>query len=633
MTSSSDLLGAPIISDTLLRVDNLHPDVNEAMLFDKFASVGPISSIRVFRNIITRRSLGYAEVNFQLAADAEYAFDTMNFDLLHGWPLRIMRCQRDSLLRKSDVTKVFIENLDERIDDKLLCDTFSAFGNVLSCKIMTDENNQSKGYGFVHFETQDAADNAIKKVNGMLLADKKLHVTRLMSSNQQDDVDEARQLTNIFINNFGDQLDEKKLREILSKYGKVLSCKIEYDESGHSKGFAFCSFENPKEAEEAVQNLNGYSIGDKQLWVGRFQTKSEQLSKITRKKDLQRQEHMNKYQNVNLYNLYISNLDDTIDDERLKKEFSKFGTITSAKVMAENGRSRGFGFVSFSTTDEAAKAITEMNGSFVGSKPLYVALAQRKKERRMYLTNHHRQYIATAHVSPQMQLPFPNGMCLMMPYLLTPMDPPQPCNFSPSASMPTYQLLQPCWSSSPVTTDAMRPQTNTQMIGIRISPSAMTDVASRSTMPMGTQPTSKSEQMMPNTSVRPLVGVQSQQATAYTRTARNMPPKNSTGFSDSIVVAEQEPLTLAALANATPLEQKQMLGERLFPLIQQIQLELVGKITGMLLEIDNTELLHMLESSELLKAKVKEAIAILQTYQAKQAATNSAAQKKSYIII
>ncbi|CAF1548531.1 unnamed protein product, partial [Rotaria sp. Silwood1] len=79
--------------------------------------------------------------------------------------------------------------------------------------------------------------------------------------------------------------------------------------------------------------------------------------------------------------------------------------------------------------------------------------------------------------------------------------------------------------------------------------------------------------------------------------------------------------------------QKQMLGERLFPLIQQIQLELVGKITGMLLEIDNTELLYMLESSELLKDKVEEAIAILQTCQAKQAATNSVAQKKSNIII
>ncbi|CAF4293705.1 unnamed protein product, partial [Rotaria sordida] len=112
----------------------------------------------------------------------------------------------------------------------------------------------------------------------MLLADKKVHVSRLMSSNQQVDVDGTHQLTNIFINNFGDQLDEEKLCEMLSKYGKVFSCKIEYDESGHSKGFAYCSFENPKEAEEAVQNLNGYSIGDKQLWVGRFQTKSEQLS-------------------------------------------------------------------------------------------------------------------------------------------------------------------------------------------------------------------------------------------------------------------------------------------------------------------------------------------------------------------
>ncbi|CAF5136983.1 unnamed protein product, partial [Rotaria sp. Silwood1] len=84
----------------------------------------------------------------------------------------------------------------------------------------------------------------------MSLADKKVHVSRLMSSNQQIDVDGARQLTDIFINNFGDQLDEEKLREILSKHGKVLSCKIEYDENGHSKGFGFCSFENPKEAEE-----------------------------------------------------------------------------------------------------------------------------------------------------------------------------------------------------------------------------------------------------------------------------------------------------------------------------------------------------------------------------------------------
>jgi polyadenylate-binding protein len=49
--------------------DNLHPDVTEVVLFEKFASIGPVLSIRVFRDMITRRSLGYAEVKFQLPAD------------------------------------------------------------------------------------------------------------------------------------------------------------------------------------------------------------------------------------------------------------------------------------------------------------------------------------------------------------------------------------------------------------------------------------------------------------------------------------------------------------------------------------------------------------------------------------
>jgi len=66
----------------------------------------------------------------------------------------------------------------------------------------------------------------------------------------------------------------------------------------------------------------------------------------------------------------------------------------------------------------------------------------------------------------------------------------------------------------------------------------------------------------------------------------------------------QEPLTASMLAEAPPQEQKQMLGERLFPLIHSMYPDMAGKITGMLLEIDNSELLHMLESRESLKAKV-----------------------------
>jgi polyadenylate-binding protein len=78
--------------------------------------------------------------------------------------------------------------------------------------------------------------------------------------------------------------------------------------------------------------------------------------------------------------------------------------------------------------------------------------------------------------------------------------------------------------------------------------------------------------------------------------------------------SDAERLTTAILAAAPVEQQKQLLGERLFPLIHNLQPELAGKITGMLLEMDNTELLVLLESTESLTAKVDEAVAVLKQH-------------------
>jgi len=91
----------------------------------------------------------------------------------------------------------------------------------------------------------------------------------------------------------------------------------------------------------------------------------------------------------------------------------------------------------------------------------------------------------------------------------------------------------------------------------------------------------------------------------------------------AVHVQGQEPLTTSMLAEANPQEQKQMLGERLFPCIHGLYPDLAGKITGMLLEIDNSELLHMLEHQESLRAKVEEAVAVLQAHHAKEMASQS----------
>ena len=103
---------------------------------------------------------------------AERALDTMNFTVIRGRPCRIMWCQRDPSLRKTGAGNVFVKNLDAGIDNKMLYDSFSIFGNILSCKVNVDKDGVSLGYGFVHFETVDAAEQAITKFNGTEISGK-----------------------------------------------------------------------------------------------------------------------------------------------------------------------------------------------------------------------------------------------------------------------------------------------------------------------------------------------------------------------------------------------------------------------------------------------------------------------------
>jgi polyadenylate-binding protein len=81
-----------------------------------------------------------------------------------------------------------------------------------------------------------------------------------------------------------------------------------------------------------------------------------------------------------------------------------------------------------------------------------------------------------------------------------------------------------------------------------------------------------------------------------------------------VMPAPHEPLTIKALAAAPEEMRKQMIGERLFPLIKVEQPQLAGKITGMLLEMDNGELIHLLESQQALHEKIQEAMQVLQAH-------------------
>lgn len=594
-----------------LYVGELDPTVTEAMLFEIFNMIGPVASIRVCRDAVTRRSLGYAYVNYLNAADGERALEQLNYSLIKGRPCRIMWSQRDPALRKTGQGNIFIKNLDDAIDNKALHDTFASFGNVLSCKVATDEQGRSRGYGYVHYETAEAAETAIQAVNGMLLNDKKVYVGHHISRKErQSKLDEMRQqFTNLYVKNIDTDVTQDEIVELFSKYGTVTSAVIQTDEEGNSKGFGFVNYESHEMAAKAVEELHDFELKTKRLFVSRAQKKAEREEELRRQYEAAKMEKLSKYQGVNLY---IKNLEDDVDDEKLRAEFEPFGTITSCKVMRdEKGSSKGFGFVCFSSPDEATKAVAEMNNKMIGTKPLYVSLAQRRDVRRQQLESQ---------IAQRNQIRMQQAAAAGMPggYMNGPMYyPPGPGSYPPQGGrgMMGYGMPIPApYGQAP-------PQGYSNMPGYpqrgprpggRDGPGGQPGAPRPNGPPTGpgARPGPGPGGAQPPRG--PAAGVPPQARPPQQR--QQAPPRNGPAPAQA---SSPGSVDLSALNGVPPQEQKQLLGEMLYIQISPAQPDLAGKITGMLLEMDNLELISLLESKDALTLKVNEAISVLQEFSTK----------------
>lgn len=600
-----------------LYVGELDPSVTEAMLFEIFNQIGPVASIRVCRDAVTKRSLGYAYVNFHSASDGERALEELNYVPIKGRSCRIMWSQRDPSLRRTGAGNIFIKNLDPSIDNKALHDTFSAFGKILSCKIATDDFGNSKGYGFVHYESTEAADSAIKHVDGMLLNDKKVYVGHhVAKEDRQSKAEQLKaQFTNIYVKNLEPEITQEKFEEMFQPFGKITSASLALDHEGKPRGFGFVNYENHESAAKAVEELNDKELSNgKKLYVGRAQKKYEREEELKKQYEAARLEKMQKYQGVNLY---IKNLDDTIDDDKLREEFSAHGTITSAKVMTDDqGKSKGFGFVCFSSPEEATKAVTDMNQRMVCGKPLYVALAQRKDVRRSQLQQ---QIQAKNQLRMQQQAAAAGG--LPGQYLPNPMfyGPGQQPGFMPPVpgggrgGMPfpggnPQMMMQPPRNEMP-------PGPQGQFAGPRPGPNGQPMMPGGYGMP----PVYGNGGYPPQPSGRGGRGGYNQRGgRGGARGGAHHPPP-AAGAPPMPVPGKEDSATLAALVQSAPEEaQKQIIGEALYPKIiaqEGVQdPEFAGKITGMLLDMDNNELIALVDDEAGLKSRVEEALAAYKKY-------------------
>ena len=583
------------------------------------------------------------------------------------------------------------------IDNKALHDTFAAFGNILSCKVAQDETGASKGYGFVHYETDEDAAQAIKHVNGMLLNEKKVFVGHhIPKKDRQSKFEEMKaNFTNVYVKNIPLEATDEEFRELFAKFGDVTSASLARDqETGKSRGFGFVNYINHEHAATAVDDLNGKDFKGQDLYVGRAQKKHEREEELRKSYEAARIEKASKYQGVNLY---VKNLDDDVDDEKLRELFAPYGAITSTKVMRDTpaetaaaeekekkeeeknkentkeaeteateesekkeatpksekrtvGKSKGFGFVCFTNPDDATKAVAEMNQRMVNGKPLYVGLAQRKDVRKSQLeasiqarNTIRMQQAAAAAGMPQQYMqapmfyppgqqpgfvpqaggrgmPFPPQGGIPLPGAQAGRPGQYPGGFPPQQGgrgVPGPQGLPPNMYGIPGQFNAgasYGQQGSPQFLAAMQQAQAAAALAGGRGGPGARGPMQGLPGMPPN-----MAGLQGQQGVpGFGQGGRQggmpgrgaqggrpgqfqggFPPQAGRGMPTQIPMpagpegASGGSVLQSQLAAVGPQQQKQLLGEALFPKIQVMQPELAGKITGMLLEMDNLELVNL----------------------------------------
>ncbi|TRM59849.1 hypothetical protein BD626DRAFT_506608 [Schizophyllum amplum] len=156
---------------------NLDERVTDAIVWELMLQAGPVVNVHLPKDRISMTHQGYGFCEFLTEEDAEYACKIMNQIKLWGKPIRVNKASSDK--KQLDVgANLFIGNLDENVDERLLYDTFSAFGMMATtAKVARDPGTgQSKGYGFVSFTDFEASDAAIESMNGQFLMNKAITV-------------------------------------------------------------------------------------------------------------------------------------------------------------------------------------------------------------------------------------------------------------------------------------------------------------------------------------------------------------------------------------------------------------------------------------------------------------------------
>lgn len=158
-------------------VGNLHERVTSRILHELMLNTGRVRNVNMPMDRVNSQHQGFGFVEFHTEEEADYASKIMNNVMLHGNRLRVNKASADKQKNVEIGAELFVGNLDGMVDEKTLYDTFGQFGPLINApKVARDENNMSKGYGFISYGDFESSDAAIANMHGQYVMNKQISV-------------------------------------------------------------------------------------------------------------------------------------------------------------------------------------------------------------------------------------------------------------------------------------------------------------------------------------------------------------------------------------------------------------------------------------------------------------------------
>ncbi|KAI9306185.1 hypothetical protein BJ944DRAFT_178676, partial [Cunninghamella echinulata] len=261
---------------------------------------------------------------------------------------------------------------------------------------LTPNSSSSLSTGYITFPNKDSADCALTLFHGATFKNKNdlpihLHIQPKKDGQDPEPVADILQVCDL-----PSSTTNQSLYEHFRPFGPLALCKIIMEYGTKFNGTAMIQYYHVKDSDQAISSMNNTMIQGNTIGVFPFVSSkqngnsidTEPVMKVTNSTTTTttaiNSPSLTKGENtIDYTNLYIKNLDLNVKSSDLFNHFRKYGRIISARVMknTDTKQSKGFGFVSFSTPDEALAALKEMDGQYILSKPVQVAFHEPKKSR------------------------------------------------------------------------------------------------------------------------------------------------------------------------------------------------------------------------------------------------------------